>query len=160
MRTSFKTYRAFFKQFSEKEINSIEKTSILFVDDEEDNLSLFKRVIKKSDLEIYTTLDPIEAIQMINKYSIDIISVDIRMPEMDGLELIEYIEKNIKTKKVILIISAFLEKRILVNNKKVNYHTFAGYIGKPFNYKYLLKLLTKYDLRIRRRKLFNKFKNS
>ena len=52
-----------------------------------------------------TTTNPVEGLQLINNQKIDLVFLDIQMPEITGIELI----KNIHGKSKIIIISAYSE---------------------------------------------------
>lgn len=69
-------------------------SGILFVDDEPLNLNLFKRRFEDS-ITVYTALNGAEAIAIKEQCpSITIIITDMRMPEMNGLELLRVFEKR------------------------------------------------------------------
>lgn len=69
---------------------------ILIVDDEEIERNGIHTLLKKYNypLEIYEASDGEDALQLIQKYSIDILFTDIKMPFMDGLELTRSVLKN------------------------------------------------------------------
>ena len=54
---------------------------------------------------VATTTNPVEGLQLINNQNIDLVFLDIQMPEITGIELI----KNIHGKSKIIIISAYSE---------------------------------------------------
>jgi two-component system, LytTR family, response regulator len=61
----------------------------LIVDDEEHVLELMSSHVEKTpDLElVLATTNPVQAIQLINKGGIDLVYLDVQMPDMTGLEL-------------------------------------------------------------------------
>lgn len=76
----------------QQELKSLGSLSILVVDDDPVIVSLLRRVIV--DLEIgatYTAETGAEALQIIDKESIDVLLTDIQMPIMGGLELLKKI---------------------------------------------------------------------
>ena len=50
----------------------------------------------------------VEAIKELQKNEIDLIITDIKMPEMNGLEFIEYTQSNIKKKYKFIVLSGFM----------------------------------------------------
>jgi CheY-like chemotaxis protein len=67
---------------------------LLVVDDEEDMLRLLHRSISEDlDSEIDTAATGAEALKLLESKNYDLALVDIRMPGMDGLELLERIKK-------------------------------------------------------------------
>ena len=60
--------------------------NILIVDDEIANIDIIKNAIEV-DHNIYYSLKPDLALKILNRISIDLILLDIMMPEIDGYEL-------------------------------------------------------------------------
>jgi len=80
------------------------KQKVLIIDDEP---VLLEAIAKKLDLEGYdivTALDGVEGIEKIRKENPDIILLDILMPKMNGMELIEEINKDSELSKIPIII--------------------------------------------------------
>lgn len=78
---------------------------ILVVDDEANTRKLRAAVLKQYGYEPILASDGIEALEVLDKYQIDLILVDIVMPNMDGFEFTELVRSSgIKTP--IIIISA------------------------------------------------------
>lgn len=75
------------------------KTRVLFVDDESKVLSGIKRSLrhKRSDWEMLFFTSAVDALAAVNDDPCDVIVSDIRMPGMDGVELIERISKQYPT---------------------------------------------------------------
>jgi DNA-binding NtrC family response regulator len=70
-----------------------QKGALLIVDDEPDMLPLLKRTISaEMDWEIFTALSAKEALSILDHRTVDVVLLDIKMPEMDGLELLSRIK--------------------------------------------------------------------
>ncbi len=68
--------------------------NILIVDDELDMLELLELIITdRTDYRVITTSEPQKATQLLREQPIDLVITDLRMPEMDGLELIDKIKQ-------------------------------------------------------------------
>jgi len=65
----------------------MEKKRILVADDEQGVRALLVEVLELYDYEIDVVENGVEAINLIDKRSYDLIITDYMMPEMDGLEL-------------------------------------------------------------------------
>lgn len=79
---------------------------LLIVDDEEiivNGLFEIFQNLKEVDLDIYKAYSGKEAIEWMNRTRIDIILTDIKMPEIDGMQLLEEIYKNWPQCKVIFL---------------------------------------------------------
>ena len=87
---------------------------ILIVDDEETlTFSLYQAFIKCPDnIEVVTAASGEEAAEKIEQSKFDLVLTDIRMPGMDGLELLAQIKENFPDIKVI-VMTAFgsIEKK-------------------------------------------------
>ncbi|VAX21633.1 hypothetical protein MNBD_NITROSPINAE03-1785, partial [hydrothermal vent metagenome] len=66
----------------------MEKT-VLIVDDEEDILSLLEKTLGKSGFKALSSTSAIEALVMLQDNLVSVLITDIRMPGMDGLNLIQ-----------------------------------------------------------------------
>jgi response regulator RpfG family c-di-GMP phosphodiesterase len=108
---------------SEKKIN------ILFIDDEENNLISFKAVFRIK-YQVFTAIDAVEAMKILETEPVEIIITDQRMPNMTGTEFLEKVlEKYPEPMRILLTgysdISAVIEA---VNKGKI-FH----YLTKPWN---------------------------
>jgi CheY-like chemotaxis protein len=68
--------------------------NVLIVDDVEDFRALLKNWITFRGLEAITAKNGHEAISILEKERIDLIITDFQMPEMDGLELLEWCRQH------------------------------------------------------------------
>ncbi|MHB8069144.1 MAG: response regulator [Desulfobaccales bacterium] len=125
---------------------------ILAVDDEPDMLSLIKMIIEGySSHQVTTTNNPLEVVELLAKERFDLIITDLKMPGMDGMELLELAKKCDKD-ALILMITAFgsLESA----EEAVRQGAF-DFISKPFRKEQLLLAIDK-ALRWREMALQNK----
>ena len=67
--------------------------SILVVEDEEGIRQLYSEELRDEGYEVVTASTGKEALEALEKRTFDIITLDIRMPEMDGLEFLGRIRK-------------------------------------------------------------------
>jgi len=65
---------------------------ILIVDDEEGILKALDRILTREGYEVYTTVNPLNAIEIVRKNSIDLVISDIMMAELSGLDLLTRIK--------------------------------------------------------------------
>ena len=82
---------------------------ILVVDDEKLIRQGIKTMLERTGKEKYEvdlSSDGEEAIQQINKKNYDIIITDIKMPEINGIELMQYLDEN-KMKSHVIILSGY-----------------------------------------------------
>jgi DNA-binding NtrC family response regulator len=113
---------------------------ILAVDDEPDMLTLIKTIIEGySNHQVMTTNNPLEVADLLTKEQFDLIITDLKMPGMDGMELLELAKKYDKD-ALILMVTAFgsLESA----EEAVRKGAF-DYISKPFRKEQLLLAIDK-----------------
>jgi CheY-like chemotaxis protein len=102
---------------------------IMAVDDEQEILKIIKRYLeKKQTYSVTTYTNPLQLLEEIDNYDFDLLLVDLMMPQMNGIELLEKIlEKN--NKQNILIMSAYSAQSVL---KRCSFITMDNIIVKPF----------------------------
>ena len=68
---------------------------ILVVDDEEHMRQLFKEELTEEGYQVFLAADGAEAIKMVDEVQPDLVTLDVRMPGMDGIEVLRVLkEKN------------------------------------------------------------------
>ncbi len=77
--------------------------SLLLVDDEASILASLKRVFRKAPYKIHTAENGRMAMQVLAQNKIDAALVDLKMPEMDGFELLEQIRKQWPEVQVVIL---------------------------------------------------------
>lgn len=68
---------------------------VLLVDDEENVLEILKKTIQWQEMgveQLFTAADGQQALEVLEKYSIDLLVSDIKMPRMDGISLIRKVK--------------------------------------------------------------------
>lgn len=77
-------------------IPDINSHSVLVVEDDEDVREAILQVVRKTADKVYYCGDGKEALEMMTNTKIDLLITDIRMPKMDGVQLLEEISKSDK----------------------------------------------------------------
>ena len=68
---------------------------ILIVDDELDMLKLLSMIIKeKTPYEVTTTNNPLEAVELAKQGGVALVITDLKMPGLDGIEVLDAIKKD------------------------------------------------------------------
>jgi len=78
------------------------KTKILVVDDEEHIRLLFSEELEEAGYEVRTAKNARDAEKKIGEFGPDLITLDIRMPGIDGIEFLRKFREKDKTTPVIL----------------------------------------------------------
>jgi PAS domain S-box-containing protein len=86
------------------------QVNILIVDDKEENIIALEALLKRSDIKLFSTTSPNEALRIAWENPIAIALVDVQMPEMDGFELVEMLKSNPRTRDILVIFVTAISK--------------------------------------------------
>lgn len=117
---------------------------ILLIDDEPHIRKGLKVIIERGNVEyskIYEASDGKEGINIINENSPDIIITDIKMPFVDGLELIKWVHNNLKRQPVIIVISGYDDFNYA---RKAMHYGVQEYLLKPVSREELIRVINNF----------------
>lgn len=107
-----------------------EKQRLLIVDDVSENLNVLTHLLENADYEVMAAPSGKIALEILETVSVDLVLLDVLMPEMDGMETCEKILQQVASPPPIIFISASNDMQQLAA-------AFAAggvdYITKPFN---------------------------
>jgi DNA-binding NtrC family response regulator len=113
----------------------VRRHSILIVDDEPSVCFLLKEELSElKQFAISTVNDGAEAINLLQVQPIDVVLLDVRMPRMNGLEVLKYIKENHPTIQVIMLTN-YAEVKTAIEATKLGAYDF---VSKPYNREELL----------------------
>lgn len=112
---------------------SEKKPSILYIDDEENNLVTFNAAFRKH-FNIFTATRATDAIDILKKEKIELIITDQRMPEMSGVQFLEAIIPDFPD-TIRMLLTGFTDVESIIN--AINAGKVYRYITKPWNPKEL-----------------------
>jgi DNA-binding NtrC family response regulator len=113
---------------------------ILIVDDEPDMLKLLSMILReKTPYEITTTNNPIEAVELVKKERFDIVISDLKMPGLDGIEIIDAVKKVDEDTPVIIITAYGTVESATEAMQKGGF----DFITKPFRKEHILFTIDK-----------------
>lgn len=108
---------------------------ILIVDDVPAAHLLYKHALKRENYEIYDAERGKEALSIINKTELDLIILDIDLPDISGLEVLEELRKTNKEIPVIILTAYGIKDYVIkAASKGVNF-----YLVKPVELAFLRK---------------------
>ncbi len=85
--------------------------SILVIDNDPSTIAVFKKLLMSKDYHVLTTNSSKESLDIVQRIMLDLIILDLLMPEMDGWQLCKAIREMTRTP--ILIISAIESSEII-----------------------------------------------
>jgi signal transduction histidine kinase/CheY-like chemotaxis protein/ligand-binding sensor domain-containing protein len=117
--------------------------NILVAEDNPMNQKLILKVLSKLGYEADLAGDGLEALDLVNKKTFDIILMDVQMPKMDGLEATQIIKKRFPTRPFIIAMTA----NALQTDLKICMDAgMDDYISKPFKLDDVVNKLEKWAL--------------
>ena len=102
------------------------------VDDNEDNrYTLLQRLQREGYHNILQAADGVEAMALLNEAEVDLVLLDVLMPEMDGYQVLEQIRRDPGLRNIpVIVISAIDEIETVVRCIESGAE---DYLQKPFN---------------------------
>jgi two-component system NtrC family response regulator len=102
--------------------------TILIVDDEKNYLVILEALLVPEGYEVITEYNPINALHLLRETDFDLVITDMKMPKMDGIELLDEIKK-IDPDLPVIIMTAYGTIEMAVEAMKKQAY---DYITKPF----------------------------
>ncbi|MHB1014585.1 MAG: sigma-54-dependent transcriptional regulator [Desulfurivibrionaceae bacterium] len=114
---------------------------LLIVDDEEDMLTGLQRTIERNipGLEVVTSTRASEALRLMAEQSFDLALLDVMMPEMNGIALLEKL-RDLDSELSVVMMTAFASIDLAVDAIKKGAYDF---ITKPFDRDTILRVIHK-----------------
>lgn len=112
-----------------------DKSRILVVDDEEALRTVLSNELAGEGYEVENASDGDEAISKVQNKKFDLLLLDIKMPRVDGFEVLRFIKKTYPAVKVIML-TGFADLKNAIESKKLGAEDF---VSKPYD---LVDLLT------------------
>ncbi|MHB8845692.1 MAG: response regulator [Nitrospirota bacterium] len=134
-----RTFAELVKRFLPGEDTRLKKSVILCVDDEPANLKLLENILAPRGYEVVCAANGKDALQKIRTRTIDLLLLDLMMPEMDGLQVSRKIKDDKKHKHIpIVMLTAYsgVESYIRSLGNEV-----LAYVHKPFESEELLRIV-------------------
>ncbi len=102
--------------------------SILIVDDEKNYLVVLKELLSEENYEVITAENALQALEIFKESDLDLVLTDMKMPNIDGIELLENI-RSVNSEIPVIIMTAYatVEKAVKAMKKGA-----FDYVTKPF----------------------------
>ena len=106
----------------------MDREKLLIIDDEEYILNLSRDILTKSRYTVRTALNGNEGLKLFEKETFDLILTDIKMPKIDGLDVIRHV--RVTNKEIpIIVITGHGTLDVAINSLRLGAQ---GFILKPF----------------------------
>ncbi|RKM61234.1 response regulator [Butyrivibrio sp. CB08] len=127
-----------------KESFQAEKARILVVDDTKTNLTVIEGLLKQTKMKIDTATSGKEALKLVKENKYDVIFLDHRMPEMDGVQTfhaMEEMEDNLNKETPVIALTA----NAISGSREMYFREgFTNYMSKPVDPAKLEEMILSY----------------
>lgn len=113
--------------------------TILIVDDNKDMQSLLSNILKDEGYKTINTIDGNSAIKEVKKHAPNLVLLDIRLPDMDGIKVLEKMKK-IDKDLIIIMLTGYGDVKGAVKAMKSGAY---DYLTKPFDNEELIIVIKK-----------------
>ncbi|MCK9426840.1 MAG: response regulator [Ignavibacteriaceae bacterium] len=118
-------------------IKLLNMQKILIVDDDKDMCNIISTILKQEGYKIFKAYDGKQAIREISIKNYNLVILDYRLPNMDGIEVLQKI-RNMGLSINVIMISAYGNDSIKLKAKELGVDQF---LDKPFNLSKLFKVV-------------------
>ena len=105
------------------------KGKVIVIDDEVNAASALETLLREDGYEVSSANDAREGLALLEKTDADVVLTDLRMPGMDGLELLQRI-KEMRPEVMVLLMTAYGTVKTAVRAMKLGAE---DYLGKPID---------------------------
>ena len=113
-----------------------DKSRILVVDDEEALRTVLSSELVSAGYDVATAADGDEAISTVQNKKFDLILLDIKMPRVDGFEVLKFVKRTYGPAVKVIMLTGFADLKNAIESKK---HGAEDFVSKPYD---LVDLLT------------------
>jgi len=110
---------------------------ILIVDDEDSVCSLLRKLFEPEGYEVFTETDALKVLELLKEERPDCVLLDVKMPNMNGIELLAKI-KEVDRNIAVIMITGYGNLESAIESMKLG--TF-DYITKPFDLEFIKGLV-------------------
>lgn len=114
--------------------------SILIADDDVTSALLIKKILSNQGYCTETANNGEDALKFLQKNNFHVVLVDWMMPEMDGIELIRRIRKQLETQPYIIMVTALVSQTSVIYAKQTGAD---DYVIKPIDKNDLIQRVIK-----------------
>ncbi len=112
------------------------KKRILVIDDEAPIRDLMLKILGRAGYSVFTAPDGLEALKLLENTKVDLIMLDMNMPNMNGIEFLKHIRTHKITNKPVLMVSGSHDTEHRIESYKLGAYDF---ITKPEQTEVMLK---------------------
>jgi two-component system cell cycle response regulator DivK len=107
--------------------------NVLYVEDNPDNMMLVKRVLEAAGYTLLEARTGLEGVAIAEKKEVDLILLDINLPDIDGYEVARRLRRNTKAQLLYIPIIAITANALKGDAEKALNAGCDVYMSKPIN---------------------------
>lgn len=107
--------------------SEIQEPRVLLVDDEIDFLDATAKALRRRGFQVTTASDGLAVLTLIEKISVDVIVLDVKMPKISGYDLFKELKKKLPDIQIIFLTGHGTAKKAFETSKEGAF----GYLAKP-----------------------------
>lgn len=115
---------------------------VLLIDDNQDITTLLSKFLKAKGFENIVTNDPREGLERIKEEKYDVVLLDISMPELSGIDIIQTLEKEQVLRDQKIIIFSALAQGNFQGDELLKKEGIHGCLKKPIQLQKLVTAIT------------------
>ncbi len=128
------------RKYSDFQLTQFSGQRVLIIDDSDTNRLLLFEVLTRANLKVKAVENGITGLEAIKTFLPDLIISDIKMPKMDGFELLKVLKADPQTDQIpIIALTAWVSKK---EKEKILTSGFDMFLSKPLILEDLFRLLT------------------
>ena len=109
----------------------LEKYSVLVVDDEVQNIELAEVILKKEGYSLFFAMNADETMHILGKEDIDVVVLDLMLPDIDGFAVLNNIKTNVIYKDIqVIVVSALNDEQSITKALDLGA---SAYVNKPYD---------------------------
>ena len=112
------------------------KARILVVDDNPDSLAIMRTILENRDYQVVAAGSGADALTVVRSSPVDVVLLDVMMPDMSGIEVLQQIKLDAQTARLpVILVTAKTHDDDLLSGYE---YGADYYIPKPFTAKQLM----------------------
>jgi len=115
--------------------------NILYIEDRPDNMLLMKRLLEGDTYHLIEAWTGMEGVGLAESQDIDLILLDINLPDIDGYEVVRRLRASKKTKLAQIPIVAITANALKGDKEKIINAGCDYYIAKPINIRNFMEMM-------------------
>lgn len=129
------------KNYNLQENYDLKKSKVLVVDDVQHNREIVKHFLQSLNAQVLEAVDGIDCINKIQKDIPELIFLDLKMPKMNGYEVVQYLKASQDFKNIPIVA---LTASTMTHTENATKDLFDDYIRKPVSKEEIIKVMMKY----------------